>query len=92
MSLRRYGMSPKVADAFDHFLTHANRGGLTRHDWERFYWFVRMAYRWRCRLWRNEIKILLDAHRFWESPDIVEAYCHCWRILSGRWSPHDASS
>ena len=82
-------MAPKTKRAFDFFVAHANKGGLHPNDWDQFYRFVRIAYRYRSQIWEQDVKQALIKEAFFEEDAryLSTVYCHCWRMLGGFRSP-----
>lgn len=82
-------MAPKTKRAFDFFVAHANKSGLHQYDWERFYEFVRTAYRYHSPIWEQDVKQALIKEGFSEeyARDLCIVYSHCWQMLSGFSSP-----
>jgi hypothetical protein len=82
-------MAPKTKKTFEQFAEHANRSGLHPYDWQRFYRFVRVAYRHGSMIWEQDVKQALMKEGFHEeyAIDISSIYGHCWRMLSGSSSP-----
>ena len=86
-------MSPNTKEAFEQFAEHANRSGLLPYDWQRFYRFVRVAFRCRSKIWEQEVEQALITVGFNKeyANELCTIYCHCWRMLSKFDSPKETS-
>ena len=86
-------MAPNTRRAFDHFALHANRSALHQLDWERFYQFVRTAYRYHSIIWEHDVKQALVEAGFGNdyAVHISDVYTHCWQILGHFSSPNEAA-